>query len=689
MRIGLVLNILNEEYQISIYKSVKKKAEELGIELICFQLENINFSSFTFASRFPSESFFGLDGILFVTSVIVDGYKINLKSEVEKLWGKIPVVSIGQEVKGLPSLLIQSDASMEQLVEHLILEHGYRKFLYISGSENHHDADMREDIFKKTIDAYKPWYPELDYNLRRGWFSENGGSAALADFYASNPEAKVDAVVCASDNMAIGAYKFFQINKNPLIKECAVTGFDDIPQSAYVIPSLTTVHQPLSEIGERAVITLFKLMNHEAVPQKSFVESTLVIRNSCGCKINNQKEINSQNYMEEMQSKYILSEQFLRLVSHFAQDMNYCENERSFKNIIDTYVEQLGIQNFCVLSFPVIIDETSTLDFHNFIINPLYIKRNGRVFYEFNGGNPMTIENFFKKFKDYDSEVPSNLIFKFLNIGNSFSGCIFYDANDALLPYLCTISISITQAIERINSFELNKRRSEFLEKEISKQTRKLMEANNKRMEVEGEVLRISEIERQRFSTDLHDDICQRLAGISMLCRSYSKNPEGAKKEEMEELAALISETLQTTRQYAHNSYPVELESLGLNKSINNLCNSFTNTTGINCDYKFSMKNDVQLDNVQKLNIFRIVQEALHNISKHSQADKAEVSIVETSKNMSIIIKDNGVGIKSPKTIKTGLGLKSMQYRANQIGATFKIKSNKPSGTCIEVKIQF
>ena len=102
-------------------------------------------------------------------------------------------------------------------------------------------------------------------------------------------------------------------------------------------------------------------------------------------------------------------------------------------------------------------------------------------------------------------------------------------------------------------------------------------------MEVEGEVLRISEIERQRFSTDLHDDICQRLAGISMLCRSYSKNEEGAKKEEMEELAQLISQTLQTTRQYAHNSYPVELESLGLNRSINNLCNSFENTTGIKC----------------------------------------------------------------------------------------------------------
>lgn len=687
MRIGLVLNILNEEYQISIYKSVKKKAEELGLELICFQLENINFSSFTFASRFPSESFFGLDGILFVTSVIVDGYKINLKSEVEKLWGKIPVVSIGQEVKGVPSLLIQSDASMKQLVEHLILEHGYRSFLYISGSENHHDADMREDIFKKTLEVYKPWYPDLNYYVRRGWFSEHVASVALADFYEENPDAKVDAIVCASDNMAIGSYKFFQMNQNSKIKECAVTGFDDIPQSAYVIPPLTTVHQPLSEIGEKAVQTLYKLLYHENVPQKSFVESTLVIRNSCGCKtVQNKSEVD-QNYLVEMQTKYIQSEQFLRLVSHFAQDINYCEDVRSFKNVIDRYVEQLGIQNFCVLSFPIIINETSHFDFHDFIINPLYIKRNGRVFYEFNGNQPMTIANFYKKFSDYDSEFPDNLIFKFLNMGNSFAGCIFYDANDQLLPYLCTISISITQAIERINSFELNKRRSEFLENEINKRTRELVEANNKRMQVEGEVLRISELERQRFSTDLHDDICQRLAGISMLCRSYSKNEEGAKKEEMEELAALISETLQTTRQYAHNSYPVELESLGLNKSINNLCNSFENTTGIKCEYVYKLKKEMELNNVQKLNIFRIIQEALHNISKHAKAQNARVSIVETSSNICINIIDDGIGINFSNKNKTGLGLNSMQYRANQIGASFKIKPNKTGGTCVEVKI--
>ena len=57
------------------------------------------------------------------------------------------------------------------------------------------------------------------------------------------------------------------------------------------------------------------------------------------------------------------------------------------------------------------------------------------------------------------------------------------------------------------------------MEEEISKRTKELIEANNRRIQVEAEVLKITEIERQRFSTDLHDDICQRLAGISMLCK--------------------------------------------------------------------------------------------------------------------------------------------------------------------------
>ena len=216
---------------------------------------------------------------------------------------------------------------------------------------------------------------------------------------------------------------------------------------------------------------------------------------------------------------------------------------------------------------------------------------------------------------------------------------------------------------------------------------KELVEANNKRMAVEAEVLKISEIERQRFSNDLHDDICQRLAGISMLCRVYTNQEDPIKKEQMEELTQLIGETLQCTRQYAHNSYPVELESLGMNHSLSNLCNSFAAQSGIKCEYFWDVPDDCEMDKLKKLNIFRIIQEALHNIMKHAKAQVVKVDVVYKNKKIDVSVSDNGCGFDMSKLQKSGLGLNSMQYRANQIGADFDITPNKPTGTCIHISV--
>ena len=156
----------------------------------------------------------------------------------------------------------------------------------------------------------------------------------------------------------------------------------------------------------------------------------------------------------------------------------------------------------------------------------------------------------------------------------------------------------------------------------------------------------------------------------------------------MLELAQLIGETLATTRQYAHNSYPVELESLGMNHSLSNLCNSFAAQSGIKCEYEWAVPKGMHFDKTQKLNIFRIIQEALHNVLKHSQAENVQVSVRMESKKTVVQVIDDGVGfVNNTEDKGKGLGLNSMQYRANQIGAAFVIKPNKPKGTCVQLSI--
>lgn len=677
MRIGLVLNILDEQYQISIYEGIKNRVKELGIELICMQEEFACVTSNLFSKSDHKLNFFNLDGIILLTSVIADSYIINTKADVTKIFGDIPVVSAGEKVEGIPSVMIQTDDSMKQLVEHLILHHNYKNFVYIGGSPKHHDSNFREDIFIKTIEAYKPWYPELNYVIKYGLFSEHDAIQAMKDYYQENPNANPDVIVCASDNMAIGIYKFYNMNQdNPLIKPCAVTGFDDIRQAKYIIPALTTIKQPLKEIGEKAVNQIVKLIEKKDVEDEIYIESKFVIRNSCGCSESIEEWKEPSKFVENLQKNYVKLEILLRTVSRIAQELNYNEELIGLKYVINKNMEEMGIRDFCILKY---VDKKE-------FIKPIYVRRNGINFLEFAGDKKMTITDFYEKYIYYDKDIPSSLILKVLQTNNESLGFVIYDAPETELPYLWTISTNISQALMKIDVIEERKRYSDFLEQEVKKRTKELILADNKRLDVEAQVLKISEMERQRFSTDLHDDICQRLAGISMLCRSYSKQDAVVKKEDMVELTELISDTLQTTRQYAHNSYPVEIESLGLNHSLNNLCNTYEKQSGIKCEYNWLIEEDYKFSKIQQINIFRIIQEALHNVSKHAKANNALVEIKYDKKKIVISIIDDGIGFNS-RVSKKGLGLNSMQYRANQIGAKFQMKKNKPKGTVVLLQL--
>ena len=312
MRIGVVLNILDEEYQISVYKGIVQKAKELGVELVCFQQENSHITEDEPIARFPHKDYFDLDGIILITSVITGNAEFISKEDVERVWGKLPVISVGQKIQGVPSVLIETEDSMKQLVEHP-------------------DAEIREHIFTKTMEAYRPWFSDLEYSLKRGYFTEVAAIRAMTE-YMNETKKVPDVVVCANDNMAIGVYKYFKINCNDSdIKECAVTGFDDIPQARFEIPSLTTVHQPLNEIGAKSLELMKDLVGGKSVPEEVFIESRVVYRKSCGCKGSKDDFASDEAQFRAMQANYVQSETLLRMVSHIGQDLNYGETFWSFK----------------------------------------------------------------------------------------------------------------------------------------------------------------------------------------------------------------------------------------------------------------------------------------------------------------------------------------------------------------------
>ena len=698
MRIGLIVDILNEEYQTSVLRGMNSYAVEHEIELICFQYEN--FLNKELSKSLAKKDFFALDGIIILTSVVQDRMVVDSLKQIRETWGNIPFVSVGQELEDVPSIVTESNKSMDELLSHLVEDHSYKNILFVSGRKSHQDNIVREQDFVRIMDAYKSENKISEYRIVRGDYTEESAVQALAKYEKEKNDFQIDVIVCANDNMAIGTNKFLKMNKTKTFAEnCAITGFDDIPQAKLEYPALTTVRQPMEEMGNKALEIMTELLKGKKVCNIHTVRSSLVIRNSCGCPKENETSLDElQIRNQKTQYQYLYSEKLLRMISRMGQELNSVFSIQEMRTYIDRNLDLIGIKNFCLLSFS---ENNGTLSEY---VYPLFVRKNGKMDKSFYSVPKTLMSTFCDSFFDWKESYVS----KFLLLGRDAIGIMIYQAEETLHPYMCSISVDIAQTILRLKNREEEFKYAETLEKEVQERTKELLESNNRRIEVEAQVLKISEAERQRFSTDLHDDICQRLAGISMLCRSYSNREAPLEKHEMEELAGLISDTLQRTRQYAHNSYPVELESLGMNRSLNNLCASFETQSGIKCVYEWNIFSDIHFDSLQKLNIFRIIQEALHNVLKHSKATEVVVNVEEENDFVLVSIKDNGVGfsikseknqetsvktnpdeieILSAKDVAKGIGLNSMQYRADQINASFKIKKNKPCGTCVELKV--
>lgn len=215
---------------------------------------------------------------------------------------------------------------------------------------------------------------------------------------------------------------------------------------------------------------------------------------------------------------------------------------------------------------------------------------------------------------------------------------------------------------------------------------------NEKKLEEERQnVLRAmidgQELERQRISMELHDGLGQRLAGIKMkLENSAALNLEQTRisvNETKHEFWKMIDEI----RMISNNVSPAILSQWGLVPSLSDLCNQFKCNSGI--EFDFSVIGN--FDNISEKTgfyIYRIVQEGLTNVAKHSEATLVKLAFIEKENNYLILIEDNGKGIIFEKNIPgKGNGLKNIKQRAMLLKGEVNIESEKGTGTVVWVRI--
>lgn len=201
---------------------------------------------------------------------------------------------------------------------------------------------------------------------------------------------------------------------------------------------------------------------------------------------------------------------------------------------------------------------------------------------------------------------------------------------------------------------------------------------------------RAQEEERSRIARDLHDDIGQRLALLTIdleQIKLASEKVSVALAAELQLLARIASEITTDVHNVSRRLHPSQVELLGLGPALHNFCREFAERNGMNIQFT-SAPLTCRLQDDASLCLFRVAQEAIRNVQKHSGTPHAFVELEEMPGSLRLRITDQGIGFDPVAAESSqGLGLLSMEERLRSLGGDLLVHSCLGGGTCIEASI--
>ena len=205
------------------------------------------------------------------------------------------------------------------------------------------------------------------------------------------------------------------------------------------------------------------------------------------------------------------------------------------------------------------------------------------------------------------------------------------------------------------------------------------------RKQLEKEILEVGERERRRIGHDLHDGLCQHLAGIELMSQVLEQKLGKRSKTaatKVGEIAKNVRDAISQTRSLARGLSPVTLESEGLVSALKKLALDTEKIFKVACRFDLSEPVPVK-DHVVATNLFRIAQEAVSNAIKHGRAKRISIGLENLHGGIVLRVSDNGAGFRAKSFREDGMGLRIMQSRAGMAGGTLAIERNGNGGVVV------
>ena len=280
-KIAMIISGLRYEGQTMTVNGVLKGAKDHGYEVYIFTCDSSWERIEEIPETLPLFCAEDYDGIIFHGDTIESESLVNdLVSEIVE--SGVPAVTIKDPHDGMALSGMDNATGIFEIVEHLVNLHGAKTINFIAGAPESADAKDREAAFRSVMN--KAGLPVDEKRIITGYFSPQGGREAFRRWYEMRDELPLpDAIVSASDWMAMGAMEEMKRHGIRYPEDIIITGYDDTLISRISEPPLTTVKLPNYEIGLHALELVAELIETGEIKENERIGNHALFRGSCGC----------------------------------------------------------------------------------------------------------------------------------------------------------------------------------------------------------------------------------------------------------------------------------------------------------------------------------------------------------------------------------------------------------------------
>ena len=270
--IGVVIDQLIEGYQNTLFEAIARTARERGANVIAFVGGQLPSDHYELVNKNR------IDALILSSATLAHRVGTPGLGEFCEQFRDIPVCSIGVDIKTGSSIVTNDAPGVGALVTHLLAEHRKKDIACIRGPGI--DGVERFEAFKRTLEEFGV---ELrDELVVEGDFTQPSGAEAVR-ILCDERRVKFDALVAGNDYMALGAIAALEERDFAVPGDIAVVGFDDIADARHAVVPLTTVRQPIRELGKRAVLQVLQQLDEGLSAAAQSITCHPLKRRSCGC----------------------------------------------------------------------------------------------------------------------------------------------------------------------------------------------------------------------------------------------------------------------------------------------------------------------------------------------------------------------------------------------------------------------